>query len=103
MHGTNTNVEGRQCLLEASVSGQPAVFVSHAVTVEGAPIVTTYRVLGPAQIEVQYDGRADPMGPGIISVQHCARLVPIAEWRKRMGGGPGDEIVFVEDECEPRG
>ena len=100
-HGTNYNAEGRQCLLDAFEAGRPAVFVSHAVTIEGAPIVTTYRVIEAGIVEVAYDGRQDPLGSQTIETSRCPRLVPVAEWNRVQLDTMPDEIVFVENGCVP--
>lgn len=103
MHGTSYNVAGRECLLAAFEAGRPATFVSNAVTVEGAPVSTTYRVLGPELVEVAYDNREDPLGSGRIDFYRCPRLVPVDEFNRVQGAGLPGEQVFIEDGCEPIG
>ena len=98
--GTNLNLVGRACLLAAFEAGRPARFVSRITTVEGAPIVRTYRVLGTELVEVEWDNRQDPWGSGKIDVMHCTRLVPVADWNQAMSDEVRSEEVFVEDGCQ---
>ena len=98
--GTNLNVEGRACLLAAFEAGHPARFVSRITTIEGAPIVRTYRVLSAELVEVEWDNRQDPWGSGKIDVMHCPRLVPVADWNQAMADEVRAEEVFVEDGCQ---
>jgi len=98
--GTNLNVDGRECLLAAFEAGRPARFVSRITTIEGAPIVRTYRVLGADLVEVEWDNRQDPLGSGKIDVLHCPRLVPVADWNAAMSDEVRAEEVFVEDGCQ---
>jgi hypothetical protein len=98
--GTNLNVDGRECLLAAFEAGRPARFASRITTIEGAPIVRTYRVLGADLVEVEWDNRQDPLGSGKIDVLHCPRLVPVADWNAAMGDEVRAEAVFVEDGCQ---
>ena len=99
-HGMNLNAEGRECLLAAFDAGRPAVFVSRAVTVEGAPIMTTYSVIGPEIVEVTYDGRQDPLGSRAIETRRCPRLVPVDDFNRVQGASLPEEMVFIEDGCE---
>jgi hypothetical protein len=98
--GTNLNVDGRACLLAAFEAGRPARFVSRITTIEGAPIVRTYRVLSADLVEVEWDNRQDPLGSGTIDVMHCPRLVPVADWNQAMTDEVRAEEVFVEDGCQ---
>jgi hypothetical protein len=98
--GTNLNVDGRECLLAAFEAGRPARFVSRITTIEGAPIVRTYRVVSTDVVEVEWDSRQDPWGSGKIDVLHCPRLVPVADWNQAMTDEVRAEEVFVEDGCE---
>lgn len=98
--GTNLNVDGRECLLAAFEAGRPARFVSRITSIEGAPIVRTYRVLGADLVEVEWDNRQDPLGSGKIDVLHCPRLVPVADWNQAMTDDMRAEEVFVEDGCQ---
>jgi hypothetical protein len=98
--GTNLNVDGRECLLAAFEAGRPARFVSRITTIEGAPIVRTYRVLSAGLVEVEWDNRQDPLGSGKIDVLHCPRLVPVADWNAAMSDEVRAEEVFVEDGCQ---
>ncbi|MFN2483482.1 MAG: hypothetical protein ABR509_00900 [Candidatus Limnocylindria bacterium] len=100
VHGTGYNADGRPCLLDAFEAGSLATFVSDAVTVEGAPIRRTCRVLGPELVEIEHDARQDPLGSGRIEILRCPRLVVVAEWNRLQGGDLPQEIVFVEDGCE---
>ena len=102
-HGANVNVAGRECLLDAFMEGRPAVFVSDSVTVKGAPIRRTYRVLGPDLAEIEHDARQDPLGSGRIEFLRCTALVPVAEWNRSTGDEIAAEMVFVEDGCQPVG
>ena len=98
--GTKLNVDGRTCLLAAFEAGRPAHFVSRITTIEGAPIVRTYRVLGADLVEVEWDNRQDPLGSGRIDVLHCPRLVPVADWNQAMTDEVRAEEVFIEDGCQ---
>jgi hypothetical protein len=98
--GTNLNVDGRACLLAAFEAGRPAHFVSRITTIEGAPIVRTYRVLSADLVEVEWDNRQDPLGSGKIDVLHCPRLVPVADSNEAMSDEVRAEEVFVEDGCQ---
>jgi hypothetical protein len=98
--GTNLNLDGRACLLAAFEAGRPARFVSRVTTIEGAPVVRTYRVLGADLVEVEWDNRQDPLGSGKIDVLHCPRLVPVADWNRAMTDEVRAEEVFVEDGCQ---
>ena len=98
--GTNLNVDGRECLLAAFEAGRPARFVSRITSIEGAPIVRTYRVVGADLVEVESDNRQDPLGSGKIDVLHCPRLVPVADWNQAMTDEVRAEEVFVEDGCQ---
>ena len=89
----------RQCLLDAFLAGEAAVFVEHAVTIEGDPIITTFRTHVSVPVEVVVDARRDRFGSGEIELIACERLIPIAE---RNDGAPED-YVFVQDSCEQVG
>jgi hypothetical protein len=97
---TNLNVDGRECLLAAFEAGRPARFVSRITTIEGAPIVRTYRVLRADLVEVEWDNRQDPLGSGRIDVLRCPRLVPVADWNEAMSDELRSEEVFVEEGCQ---
>ena len=58
------NLQARQCFWDAYVANRPAEFISTRPTVEGDPITSIYRILGPASIEVFVDQRRDRYSKG---------------------------------------
>lgn len=48
-----------RCLLEAFATGRPAELVVTFHSVEGDPVTTYYRILGPHRVEVFVDNTAD--------------------------------------------
>jgi hypothetical protein len=99
--GSETNQEGRRCLLEAFEAGMPAQFVSRMTSTEGDPIVRTYSVFGPGDVRIAHDARLDKFGSGKIELLRCAGLVPVADWNRAMSDQMPPSYVFVEDRCEP--
>lgn len=53
------NVEARQCFLAAYRAGRPAELLVTRPTVEGDPIRTLFRILGPGRAEVFVDSTRD--------------------------------------------
>ena len=102
-HGANLNAEARRCFLTAYLSNERAMFVSTAVTIEGAPIGRTYRSLGDGAVDVFHDARRDPLGSGKIEQVRCARLVAVEDWNAVTGQDRPLDEVFVEDQCESLG
>ena len=95
------DVEGRTCLLDAFVAGEPAVFVSSTTTVEGDPIIRTYHVSGSGEMGIEHDARRDRLGSGKIELLRCNGLVSVEEWSAAHPGEPYPAgWVFIEDGCE---
>jgi hypothetical protein len=70
------NADGRRCLWEAYLAGEPAEFVVTQLTVEGDPVTDYWRVLGKGSVELLEDSTKDPWGsgPGWLQVP-CDTLV----------------------------
>jgi len=95
------NEGGRACLLDAYLTGQPAIFVSLMTTMEGDPIVRTFRVMESGELRIEHDARRDRFGSGQIELLRCERLVGVGDWNAARPDEPVQgEWVFVEDGCE---
>ncbi len=103
VHGEGLDPVARQCLLDAFLAGEAATFVERTVTIEGDPIITTFRTHGSAPVEVTYDARQDAFGSGRIELIACERLLTVAEWNAASGAGMPEDYVFVQDGCEQVG
>lgn len=97
------NVEARTCLLEAFQAGTPAILESRLMTIEGDPIIRSYRVVSAAEVRIEHDARRDSWGSGTIEILSCPRLVPVEDWNRVNGDTMRAEEVFVEDGCQTIG
>ena len=86
------NVPARTCFWSAYLNGQPAEFTSTRPTIEGAPITTIYRVLGPGQVEIIIDTRQDPYSNRGWAHLLCPRLIA-QEGQPQPDFGWGDDCV----------
>jgi hypothetical protein len=68
------DVEGRRRFWAAYQAGQPAEFTSTRPSVEGDPVTTIYRVLGPGRVEVFVDATHDRFGSGRWEKYACKGL-----------------------------
>lgn len=64
-----------ECLLDAAAAGRPAELVITYYTVEGDPITSYYRVVGPRQIEILVDSTRDSFGAQKWTHELCAEIV----------------------------
>lgn len=103
VHGEGLDPVARQCLLDAFLAGEAAVFVERSVTDEGDPIIRTFRTHGIAPVELTHDARQDSFGSGRIELIACERLLTVAEWNAATGAGMPEDFVFVQDGCEQVG
>ncbi len=87
------NVEGRRCFWDAYLAGRPAEFVSTRPSIEGDPITTIYRVLGPGRIEVWIDATKDRFGSGTWEKLTCRSLRLVKGGRVEPDFGPDETCV----------
>ena len=89
------NAEGRSCFLNAYQKGQPAEFTSTRLTIEGDPITSIYRVLGPGKVEIFVDTTRDKFGaPGWTRLD-CATLAASQTIGTQPDFGPDDSCTLT--------
>ena len=82
----------RECFLAAYGVGDPAEFVSDAVTVEGGRVRILYRAIAARSLEVYYDWTADQMSGLTWTFQECTGIQPT-------GADPAGVPMFIPDRC----
>ena len=83
----------RECFLTAYNAGEPAEFVTDALTVEGGRSRAIYRYLSSGAIEIFVDSTGDPLAtPGWVRVL-CRSIRVVHE-------DPAGVPFFVGDECD---
>lgn len=101
-HGEGYDVAARRCLLDAYHEGRGAELISTLTSVEGDDITRYTRAYDDGSVEVIVDATADRFGSGAWERLSCERILTVDE-----AEAPGltfpDEMVFVEDGCEPVG
>ena len=95
------NVQARRCLLAAYQAGAGAELISTQVSVEGDPIRRFIRVHENGTVELFVDATRDRYGSGEWERYRCERLLPVADANDPPDLVFPNELVFVEDACEP--
>ena len=86
------NVDARVCFAAAYRSRSPAEFVTTRPSVEGDPVRTVFRVLGPGSAEVFFDSTGDAWSSGGWEHATCPVLVIIESAR------PGPDFT-IDERC----
>ena len=73
------NIGARTCFWAAYRAGEPAEFTSTMRTVEGDPVTTIYRVLGPGEVEVIEDTTQDEFGAQAVTRYACTTLAELTK------------------------
>lgn len=68
------NPEARECFADAYAAGEPAEFIIVSVTLEGAPNLSIWRVLGPESVELYSDPTHDMGGGTSWTLYQCASI-----------------------------
>lgn len=97
---TSLNLEGRACLLAASLAGTRVEFNTTRYTVEGRPTYWRVRVLAWGDVEVTVDNRADEFSGTArrrVTTYRCASLARDRADDQRidvLGCTGGDALTF---------
>ena len=91
----------RACLLEAFRTGRGAELTSTETSVEGDPITSIIRVHPDGTVEVFLDMTQDAFGSGAWERLRCTALVPVDDVNDPPNLVLPDEMVFIQDGCEP--
>jgi hypothetical protein len=87
------NLAARLCFLAAYRSGTPAEFVSVRLTVEGDPVRTVFRVLGPGRNEVLIDSTLDKWSNRTWERATCTSLNVVETGMPSPDFGPADACL----------
>ena len=91
----DTDVEARQCLLDAFEAGQAAELISTEAITEGREVTRYIRVHEDGTIEMLTDMTRDSLGPGGWKRETCGQLLSAEEVRDVW-----IEEVFVILDCQ---
>ena len=97
----DTTNPARMCLLDAFRSGRGAEMISTTRTMEGDPITSIVRVHPDGVVEVFLDNTRDRFGSGAWERLECTALVSVQDANDPPTTVQPDELVFVQDTCEP--
>jgi hypothetical protein len=99
--GEGMNIDARRCLLAAYQAGDGAELISTQPTIEGDPITRYIRVHENGTVELFVDATQDAFGSGRWERYRCERLLTVAEPNDPPDLVFPNDLVFVEDGCEP--
>jgi hypothetical protein len=91
----DTNVEARECLLDAFAAGRGAELISTEAITEGREVTRYLRVHENGTIEVFTDWTRDALGPGTWERETCGQMLSAEEVRDVW-----IEEVFIILDCQ---